>query len=82
MAWIIDKSVDEVQDFAAEMKDSWQRRTWVQRLFKIPVDIPVEAFRLMPYTLGHIVAYYFIAKWGAIPLIDLVLNTNLYDLLF
>jgi hypothetical protein len=67
MAWEFDKSIDEIKDYASEMKDSWERRTWIQRLFKLPIDFLVEGFRRMPYTLGHIVFWYYFAKWVIIP---------------
>ena len=54
MGWLIRKTVAEIKDYVAEMKDSWQRRSWKDRIIHIPVDIFTEAYRRMPYTLGHI----------------------------
>lgn len=56
MSWIPEKTVDEVKDYAAEMKYSWRRRDWKDRLVHFPVDVFVEGYRRMPYTLGHITA--------------------------
>jgi hypothetical protein len=54
MGWLWHKTVAEVKDYVAEMKDSWQRRSWIDRLQHIPIDVFTEAYRRMPYTLGHI----------------------------
>lgn len=54
MAWILDKTVDEINDYVDEMKDSWERRDWKGRISHFPVDVFTEAYRRMPYTLGHV----------------------------
>jgi|AntRauTorcE11897_2_1112592.scaffolds.fasta_scaffold00240_4 hypothetical protein len=53
MGWRLEKSAVEIKDYAAEMKDSWNRRDWKGRIGHFPVDVFVEAYRRMPYTLGH-----------------------------
>lgn len=53
MGWIAKKTFTEIKDYADEMEDSWQRRDWKGRIGHFPVDIFVEAYRRMPYTLGH-----------------------------
>lgn len=69
MAWRLEKAIPEWNDFAAEMKDSWQRRSWTERLVKIPIDLFVEGFRRMPYTLGHVVFWFLVIKYAGIPLV-------------
>lgn len=54
MGWILEKSVNEFKDYIAEMKDSWQRKSWKKRILDFPVDLLTELYRRMPYTLGHL----------------------------
>ena len=60
MSYRKSKTFKEVADYAAEMKDSYERREFPKDTLHFFVDVFVEAYRRMPYTLGHIQAVFIV----------------------
>lgn len=56
MSWRFSKAAEEWGDYKAEIRRSLDRRNSWRDAGHVFVDIFVEAFRRMPYTIGHVAA--------------------------
>ena len=63
MSWRMERSREELTDYWFAMKESWAKREGWKDAVHFYTDIFVEAFRHLPYTLGHVAAIY-VAVWA------------------